>query len=181
MRSRRQTVRCCALSGLCRLVVFLASQGVALGSPVSAPSGRRKRATSKLLKGHYCSARDLLMGPRGVGASFASEARHSTPRRSDCEPSGSLFEAPKIEHREAWPRSGLLDLTALRLPLSSLFRIQLSPIVDVRVGLEVHEDITKVREPIEQLILDKMTDAMALIDGLISADLDVDIDEIFQA
>jgi hypothetical protein len=70
---------------------------------------------------------------------------------------------------------------ALRLPLSGLFRIQPSPLVDVRVGLEVHEDITEVREPIEQLILDKMTDAMALIDGLISADLDVDIDEIFQA
>ena len=47
MRSRRKTFRCCPLSGLCRLVVLLASQGVALGSPVSAPSGRRRRGNFK--------------------------------------------------------------------------------------------------------------------------------------
>lgn len=92
-----------------------------------------------------------------------------------------MFEAPRSSTEERGPGLAYIDLTALRLPLSSPFRIQLSAIVDVRIGLEVHEDITEVREPIEQLILDKMTDAMALIDGLISADLDVDINEIFQA
>jgi len=79
------------------------------------------------------------------------------------------------------PGLAYIDLTALRPPLSSLIRLLPSALVDVRVGLEVHHDVAEVAETVEQLILDKMTDAMALIDGLISADLDVDIDEIFQA
>ena len=127
------------------------------------------------------SSRTRPWDDRTSASASASEARHSTPPRNDCEHSGSLFEAPRSSTEKRGPGLAYIDLTALRLPLSRLFRIQLSPIVDVRVGLEVHEDITEVREPIEQLILDKMTDAMALIDGLISADLDVDIDEIFQA
>ncbi len=63
---------------------------------------------------------------------------------------------------------------------SNFFGVLLAPLVEVRVGLEVDENIAEVREPVQQLILDQMTDAVALIDGLFGADLDVNIDEVLE-
>ena len=56
-----------------------------------------------------------------------------------------------------------------------------SPLVKLRVWLKVHKNIADVGELAQQLILDKVADAMALIDGLIRANLNVDIDEILEA